>query len=327
MGEFLYKIGQRTGPAPKIKKLGAIKLGMEQTPVMFQGKPVIVESMEADTVCNQQYIRARDLTTGVCSAPFGQNYYFASAFAEGDTLYAFATSCFDDKPLTMYCSDDAAQWHDPRGGHNVRMFKTKDLVNWEEKDIITCPDRGLWNTSVCKGDGKYVMAIEVRQIEGFDVPQIGVPFTSFFAESLDMEHWTMMPDDCSYTASRYNACPALRYAKGWYYMICLEALPCSRYAPYIYRTRNFVDWEVGFHNPMMMWSDEDRIPKAGCTFTEKELDILQNGLNINCSDVDLFELDGRTHIYYANGDQMTYSFLCEAVCDLPLDDFLEAFFK
>ena len=30
---------------------------------------------------------------------------------------------------------------------------------------------------------------------------------------------------------------------------------------------------------------------------------------------------------YANGDQMTYSFLCEAVCDLPLEDFLEAFFR
>ena len=44
-------------------------------------------------------------------------------------------------------------------------------------------------------------------------------------------------------------------------------------------------------------------------------------------DVDLFEQDGKTHIFYANGDQMTYSFLCEAVCDLPLEDFLEAFFR
>ena len=171
------------------------------------------------------------------------------------------------------------------------------------------------------------MAIEVSNEESYDIPQIGTWFTSFFAESDDMENWTMMPDDCSYTASRYNACPALRYANGWYYMICLETLPCTRYAPYIYRTKNFSDWEVGFHNPMLMWSDEDRIPKEGCSFTEEELDILQNGLNINCSDVDLFEQDGCTHIYYANGDQMTYSFLCEAVCELPLDEFLEAFFK
>ena len=137
----------------------------------------------------------------------------------------------------------------------------------------------------------------------------------------------MLPDKCSYTPQRYNACPALRYAKGYYYMICLEELPCVRYASYIYRTKNFEDWEVGFHNPMMMWSDEDRIPKEGAKFTPEELDILKNGLNINCSDIDLFEYDGKTHIYYANGDQMTYSFLCEAMSDLPLDEFLEAFFK
>ena len=327
MGEFLYKIGQRTGPAPKIRKLGAIKMGMEQTPVVFRGQPVIVESMAADAVCPNQYIRARNLDTGLCSEPFGIEYYFASAFAEGDTLYVFATSRRDDKPLTMYCSEDAQSWHDPRGGHSIRMFKTNDLQHWEERDIITCPDRRLWNTSVCKGDGKYMMAIEVSSEEGYGIPQIGIWFTSFFAESTDLEHWTLLPDDHSYTAARYNACPALRYANGWYYMICLEALPCTRYAPYIYRTKNFTDWEVGFHNPMLLWSDEDRIPKEGCIFTEEELDILQNGLNINCSDVDLFEQDGKTHIFYANGDQMTYSFLCEAVCDLPLEDFLEAFFR
>lgn len=327
MSEFLYKIGQRTGPQPKIKKLGAIKMGMEQTPVMFKGHPVIVESMAPDAVCDKQYIRSRNLETGEISAPFGIEYYFASAFVDGDTLYAFATSRHDDKPLTMYETENEESWHDPRGGHEVRMFKTKDLITWEEKDIISCPDRRLWNTSVCKGDGKYVMAIEVSHEEGFDIPEIGVWFTSFFAVSSDMENWTMMPDKYSYTASRYNACPCLRYSNGYFYMICLEALPCTRYAPYIYRTKNFEDWEVGFHNPMMMWSDEDRIPKEGAVFTPAELDILENALNINCSDIDLFEYEGKTHIYYANGDQMTYSALCEAESDLPLDEFLEAFFK
>jgi len=173
-----------------------------------------------------------------------------------------------------------------------------------------------------------MMAVEVRGMDGQEnIPPIGEPFTTFFARSADMENWEWLPDDASYTKDRYNACPALRYADGWYYMICLERLPCVRYAPYIYRTRNFFDWEVGFHNPMMMWSDEDRVPKEGCSFTEEELDILKNGLNINCSDIDLMEIDGKTHIYYANGDQMTYSFLCEAVYDGPLNQFLKHFFE
>lgn len=327
MNEFIYGIGQKTGPAPKIKKLGAIKRGMEQTPVMFRGKATIVESMEAHGEHPYQYIRVRDIESGEVSQPIGKEYYFASAFVDEDTLYVFATCRHDDKPMTMYASNDEGAWHDPRGGNSIRMFKTKDLKNWEEKDIITCPDRRMWNTSVCKGDGKYMMAIEVSGEEGYDIPEIGIKFTCFFAESTDMENWTVLPNDHSYTPARYNACPALRYANGYYYMICLEELPCIRYAPYIYRTKNFLDWEVGFHNPIMMWSDEDRIPKEGCQFSDEDLELLQTGLNINCSDIDLFEYNGETHIYYANGDQMTYSFLCEAVSELPMDQFLESFFK
>ena len=327
MKEFIYGLRQKTGPAPKIRKLGAIKLGMEQTPVLFQGQPVIIESMEANETVPCQYIRARNLETGVTGEPFGHEHFFASAFVDGDTLYAFATSRRDSKPLTMYQGDDSTGWHDPRGGHEVRMFKTRDLIHWEEKDVIHCPDRRLWNTSVCKGDGKYVMAIEVSEEEGCHIPEIGVYFTCFFAVSEDMETWRMLPDRYSYTPERYNACPALRYSRGYYYMICLEVLPCKRFAPYIYRTRDFENWEVGFHNPIMMWSDEDRIPKEGVVFTDEELELLQTGLNINCSDLDLFEYEGRTHIYYANGDQMNYSFLCEAVYDGPLEEFLEAFFK
>lgn len=323
--EFVYNIGQKTGPAPVIQKLGAVKRGMEQTPVLFKGEPIIIESMEADEFCGSQYIRTRNIRTNETSAPFALNYYFASAYAENDKMYVFATSPRDSLPLTMYQGEES-EWHDPRGGHQVRMFVSRDLTNWTEKDIISCPDRRLWNTSVCKGDGKYIMAIEVSDEEGYHVPQIGVGFTEFFARSEDLENWEMLPDDCSYTSSRYNACPVLRYSDGWYYMICLEALPCVRYAPYIYRTKNFFDWEVGFHNPIMMWSDEDRVPKKGCSFTDEELSLLKTGLNINCSDIDLFEYEGRTHIYYSNGDQMTYSFLCEAVYDGPLDKFLQSFF-
>lgn len=328
MTEFKYALGQKVGRAPVIKKLGAIKRGMEQTPVIFKGMPIIVESVEPDkNGLNYQHIQVRNLDTNEVYATIGKEYYFASAFVDDDVLYAFATSRYDEKPMTMYVDENQNSWHDPRGGSEVRMFKTTNLKDWEEKDIISCPDRRLWNTSVCKGDGKYLMAIEVRAKEGYDVPQIGKPFTSFFAESYDMENWKMLPDDYSYTPERYNACPALRYSKGYYYMICLESLPCTRYAPYIYRTKNFEHWEVGFHNPMMMWSDEDRIPKEGTVFSKEDLELLETGLNINCSDLDLFEREGKTYIYYVNGDQQTYSFVCEAVCDLPLEDFLEAFFK
>ena len=88
-----------------------------------------------------------------------------------------------------------------------------------------------------------------------------------------------------------------------------------------------MDWEVGFHNPIMMYDDEDRKVKEGCTFSEEDLYLLKNGLNINNSDIDLVEHEGKTRIFYGNGDQLSYSFLCEAEYDGPLDEFLEAFFK
>ncbi|MBR5427266.1 MAG: hypothetical protein IK118_02865 [Clostridia bacterium] len=327
MKEYYYSIGQKTGRAPVIKKLGALGRGMEQTPVVWKNELYLVESREPDGVCPRQYIRVRKESTGEVSAPFGEEYYFASAFAEGDTLYVFATSRFDDRPLTMYQSEDPDAWHDPRGGHRVRMFRTKDLISWEENDIIEVPARRLWNTSVCRGAEEYVMAIEVSALPGREDPAVGVPFTCFFARSKDLLHWELLPDGCAYTPARYNACPALRYAEGYYYMICLEALPCQRYAPYIYRTKDFELWEVGFHNPIMMWGDDDRRINPGCSLSPEDRALLETGLNINCSDLDLCEYRGKTRIYYANGDQMTYSFLCEAEYDGPLNEFLAAFFR
>ena len=325
--EYLYGLRQKVSPAPKIKKLGAIKIGMEQTPVVYKGVPYLVESRLPNKECPNQHICIVNLKTGEESVIFGEKYHFASAYAEGDALYVFASSQRDDKPLTMYVGEDQSAWHDPRGGSTIRMFKTTDLKNFEIKDMVTDKTKRFWNTSVCKGEDGYVMAIEVSGFDAYPNEHIGQAFTCFFAKSKDIENWELLPDECSYTPKRYNACPVIRYADGWYYMICLETLPCARYVSYIYRTKNFADWEVGLHNPVMMYGDDDRKIKEGCTLTEEETQLLMTGLNINNSDIDLFEWEGKTIIYYANGDQMSYSFLCQAEYDGPLSEFLQAFFK
>lgn len=329
MSEFLYGLRQKTGRKPIIKKLGAVRLGMEQTPVIFKDRPILVESRlaGADGI-DVQHIRIIDLETDEVYALLGNDHYFASAYAENGTLYVFCTDMHDHQAMTMFDEGDV-EWHDNRGGHNVCMYKTCDLKNFEYNEIINCPQKRFWNTSVCKGDGCYMMAVEVRFEEGFETDYIGVPFTSFFAKSYDLENWEMLPDEYSYTPDRYNACPAMRYFDGWYYMICLEELPALRYAPYIYRTKDFQHFEVGFHNPFMMFGDDDRVICPGCekNFNERELDLLYNGLNINCSDLDLFEYNGKTVIFYSNGDQMSYSFLCKAEYDGKMQDLLEGFFK
>ncbi|MCL1951451.1 MAG: hypothetical protein FWF60_01345 [Oscillospiraceae bacterium] len=325
--EINYQKGQRVRRKPVIRKTGALFPGMEQTPIVWDGRMIFIESVSdfsKSRVEEQFYIRARDYQSGRVYPAFGHGYPFASAYAENGVAYVFCTSLRDGRPLTMYQGEDASRWHDPRGGSSVMMFWSSDLEHWQGREILRVPGWRMWNTSVCKGEGGYVMAIEVGG-EGMEAIA-GHGFTSFFAQSNDLEHWEMMGSDCCYTRERYNACPALRYADGWYYMICLEALPAVRYAPYIYRTRDFRDWEVSVHNPIMLFGDEDRAPHPLSRFTPEERGLLETGININNSDVDLCELGGKTYLYYANGDQMTYSFLCEAVYDGPLDELLKGFF-
>ncbi len=330
MSEFLYKAGQRAKAAPVLRKRGAIGFGVEQTPLLWQGRRIMIESVPETHPDNQTgvtYVRARDLVSGELFPPFARNTYFASAYTEDGVVYAFTTSRLDDKPQTIYLSEDTSTWHDPRGGHDVLMHVSYDLVTWEQHMVLSIPEWRLWNTSVCNGPDGYVMAFEVRQTGEILDPEIGVPFTTFFARSNDLYAWHMLPKDCAYTLKRYNACPTIRWANGYYYMICLEALPALRYASYIYRTKDFRHWEVGLHNPMLMWGEEDRAPAPGTHFSPELLDLLNNGLCVNASDMDLCEYDGKTHVYYATGDQQTYAFLCEAVYDGPLDRFLQAFFE
>jgi len=314
--ETYYTIGKPVKRRPIVRKLGALCLGMEQTPVVFDGKLILIETQrDYGGGEHQLFMRAHDYRNDIVYPAFAHGCNFASAYTENGVVYAFGTTSHQVDPYRL------------GGGPSVMMFWSADLKNWESREIISLPHWRLFNTSVCKGPDGYVMAIEVKQFANELDDVIGHPFTEFFARSKNLFDWEMMDTDCHYTRARYNACPALRYFDGWYYMICLEALPVLRYAPYVYRTKNFMDWDVGIHNPVMMYDDEDRIPHPLSNFTEKQLELLETGLNINNSDVDLCEFEGKTYLYYANGDQQSYCFLCEAVYDGPLDEFLRRFFE
>jgi len=244
---------------------------------------------------------------------FGGKGAFYSAYCENDTVYAFAT--LDNK---------------------VIKYVSEDLYHWSDGEVIvTFPENfKLYNTAVCKGDDGYVIAVECGyeiDAEGNTMPNeyIGVHFTEFFAKSKDLSKWELLPFEKSYNRHRYIACPAMEYCEGYYYMICLEELPALRYAPYIYRTKDFETWEVGFYNPLLMPSREDLSPKPGVIIPQERLDKNFQNLNTNNSDVDLCEFEGKTYIFYCSGNQGntwggTY---CEAVFDGTLAEFLKANFS
>ena len=262
------------------------------------------------------HVRCVDYFTGEAYAPIPdtKGTYFLSAYCEKDTVYAFATR-----------------------ENAVYRFVSSDLIHWTEGEIVlTFPENfELFNTSVCKDEEGYTMAIEAggaddRFPDRKDRPNpyIGRRFTEFFARSQDLHTWTLLPFENGYTMLRYNACPALRYCEGYYYMICLEELPLRRYAPYIYRTKDFEIWEIGFYNPLFVPGREDLMPKPGAVLSPEYLADNFRHLNTNNSDVDLCEYNGKTYIVYCSGNQgATWGGQnCEAVYDGSLEDFLKANF-
>ena len=304
---------------PVLHKQGAISTeGGECTPFLYKGRLLLLENYwsgcgELPGPCGV----ILDYTTReILGSMGGDGCRFYSAYCENDTVCVFAAL-----------------------ENRIYRYTSVDLVHWEKSLAFAMPEMfEIFNTSVCKGDGVYMMAFECawkNQSKGectnaVGNPYIGQYYTEFFASSPDLADWTPLDFEKSYTTQRYCACPVLRFCEGYYYMICLEELPCTRYAPYMYRTKDFETWEIGLYNPIMIASEEDRHIKPGYNFPPEIVNAQATHVNINNSDVDMVEYEGRTILVYASGNQGTTGafngLTCEAVYDGPMDEYLKANF-
>ena len=299
---------------PRLKKSGAVSAYCgECTPFVWQGRLMLLENLWGE---GDPRAVIRDYFTGEYGPCFGgDGTRFYSAYCEDDRVSVFAT-----KENVVY------------------RYVSSDLITWEKQPVLSFPESfELFNTSVCRGPDRYMMAVECAwkgQSKGepntVGNPYVGEYYTEFFASSPDLEHWDLFPFDTAYTPARYNACPALRFSGGYYYMICLEALPLYRWAPYIYRTRDFDTWEIGLYNPILMPSEEDRRVKPGVRIPAEIAQANSRHVDVNNSDVDLCEFEGKTYVVYCAGHQALAKGMsgltCEAVYEGTLDDFLQAYF-
>ncbi|MBI4558712.1 MAG: hypothetical protein HY706_14115 [Candidatus Hydrogenedentes bacterium] len=284
--------GLAVADPPVIKKLGTIDCDLvETTPVVFHGKLYRFEYVRENYKRNQtgkSYFRFMDAASGQPTPSFAMGYHLGCAYVEGETVYAYGVD----------------RW----GGETIQAFRSTDLGKWSSQEAIRLPGWGIYNTSVCKSDSDYVMAIEI----GEPPEEVGVRFTIRFARSKDLLNWQITPSDCVYARDKYTACPALRFVDGWFYMIYLEAKPGPRYAPHIVRSTDLVHWESGITNPIMEPSDEDkRVANPRLTVYQREH--IAKAANVNNSDVDFCDVGDRTVIYYSWGNQQGTEFLAEAV--------------
>ncbi len=290
---------------PTIKKLGTIDLLMvETTPVVFKDRLYRFEYVRANYQANQtgaSYFRFIDVATDKATPAFAKGQHLGCAFVEGDRVYVYGVD----------------KW----GGSKITLFRSQDMEKWENRPALTLPGWGLFNTSVCRADGRYIMAIEAGEPKEI----VGVPFTIFFAESKDLLTWKLLPLECVYSKEKYTACPALRYLDGHFYMIYLEARPGPTYESHIVRSKDLKRWEPSRLNPVLAFSEGDKAI-ANPKLTAEQRKVIAQAKDINNSDVDLCEYRGKTVIYYSWGNQQGTEFLAGAVYGGTLANFLRSFF-
>ena len=210
--------------------------------------------------------------------------------------YSFVNAFVDGSTLNIFASKSTTNdWF-----HDIYRFWSKDLTNWNsELAIRRAPGEHLFNSSVCRDDQGYLMAYESEK---------PVQFCFKFARSADLSHWKKIPDLVFTGANNeYSACPVIRYVAPYYYVIYLHApLPGHNgWVPFMARSRDLANWELSPFNPILEAS---------------------SGEGINNSDVDLFEYQGNTYLYYATGDQQTWSDVRAAQFQGSMKDFFTSYF-
>lgn len=290
---------------PVIQKLGTIDCDMvEVTPVVFKDNLYRFEYIRDNYKLNktgQSYFRFIDGKSQQPTPAFAAGFHLGCAYAQGDTMYVYGVP----------------SW----GGGVIQVFWSKDLIRWKSKEALNLPGWKIFNTSVCRGPSGYAMAFEI------DAPpeEAGKGFTMRFAASDDLLSWKLTSSECVYTKERYSACPALRFFEPYYYMVYLEAYDGPAYLPHIVRSRDLIRWDSSPFNPILKFSDDDK-KIANPNLTEEQRKAIAEAVNINNSDVDFCEFQGKVVINYSWGNQKGTEFMAKAVYEGTLKDFLQDYF-
>ena len=211
-------------------------------------------------------------------------------------LHSFASAYVNADELNVFASRYTAEdW-----AQDIYRFTTTDLKNFKRDLAIPREgDEHLFNCSVCKDDHQYTMAYESNK---------PVQFCFKFARSKDLATWTKI-DGLVFTGehNEYSACPVLRYIPPYYYVIYLHDRMAGHngYTSFMARSKDLETWQLTPFNPIL-----EATTGEGC----------------NNSDVDIFEWQGNTYLYYATGDQATWGSVRVAMFPGNLEKFYEAWF-
>ncbi len=274
---------------------------IENTPVMYQGRPLLVENSRLTGEINENHVvdmYVVEMTTGKIISRFGENFGFNCAFIEGNTLNVFGTEN----------SEPDGTWTG-----SIYRFWSQDLKTWYKEKVIDRPsDRHFFNTSVCNTPGGYLMAYES------DKP---VKWSFSFASSEDLLKWKPIEGISMADVKEGGvlANPTIRYVEPYYYIIvgvhrhknkAIEAYHFRRSdAPYVSVLMRSKD--------LKMW---DLSPTKYALLEPETED------GINATDADIFEFMDNTYIFYGAGWQDSRGTIRVKMYTGPMKEFFEAHF-
>ena len=280
-----------------LRKLGTLMDHLVETsPFVYRGELLILESvrprMEDNTRGGDHYLRIRRLADGTRDVRSAEEFADCEVLTEFGEMHTFAAPFVRGDEVFVYASrrdeDDAVL-------EEISVFRSDDLQNWEQGLAIKGVDERLFNCSVCFDGERHVMALES---DYGPWPN----FTIKFAVSDDLRNWSVLPDTQAVLGTdRYAACPSIRFVNGQYCVWYLEHAGPWWFETWLTRSKDLLHWENSPQNP-----------------------ILRPGLgeNINNSDIDFCEFDGRMVIYYSWGSQRGDEHLAHAVYDGTLAEWV-----
>src|SRR5207247_10463018 len=109
----------------------------------------------------------------------------------------------------------------------------------------------------------------------------------------------------------------------WVYDFYLQSY--HGYEMRVVRSRDFVLWESSPFNTVLRASPDDKLI-ANAQLTDAQRARIANAVNLNNSDIDFCQWQGRLVINYSWGNQQGIEHLAEAVYDGTLEQFLQGWF-
>lgn len=284
-----------------IRKLGTVQYHLvEVSPFVHQHKLLIFESVRPRTPDNthggKHYLRIRELHDGTRDVQSAEEFAVGRALCEFGEGFTFGVPFVWEGKIFIYASLAVKETE----SDDIHLFWSEDMKNWQQSMVIPGSHERLFNSSVCRAEDRFVMSYETND-------RAYPAFTIKFAESKDLLHWTKIPvDKAIYGTDRYTACPSIRFVDGMFYMFYLER-PTEEWCfeTYLTRSADLLHWEQSPVNPILAPTpDED----------------------INNSDIDFTEFNGRMVIYYSWGSQRGEERLAHATFDGGLREWLRACF-